>query len=75
MRYCPNVVLAFNIHTYHSHNIAKVIKHVRLRLSGNVAGIESCRDIFKILRGYPSGNRFPRRLRCRWENNARIDLT
>ena len=36
--------------------------------------MEEGRSAFKILTGKPTGKRPLGRLRCRWENNIRIDL-
>ena len=42
---------------YRSPNIVRVIKSVRLTLSGHVARMEEGRSAFKILTGKPTGKR------------------
>ena len=51
-----------------------MIKYRRLRWAGHVARIEEGRSAFKILTGKPTGKRPLERLRCRWEDNIRMDL-
>ena len=54
-----------------SPNIVRVIRSRRLRW---VARMEEGRSPFKILTGKPTGKRPSRSLRCRWEDNIRMDL-
>ena len=42
---------------YHSPNIVRVIKSIRLRWTGHVARMEEGRSAFKILTGKPTGKR------------------
>ena len=51
-----------------------IIKSRRLRWAGHVARMEEGRSPFKILTGKPTGMRPLGRLRCRWEDNIRMDL-
>ena len=46
---------------YRSPNIARVIKPKRLKLAGHVARMEEGRDVFKIVKGKPTGKRSRRR--------------
>ena len=57
---------------YHSHNIVRVIKSRRLRLSGHVVRMKEDRSVFKILTDKPTGKRTSGRRR--WEKNIRMDL-
>ena len=59
---------------YRSPNIVRVIKYRRLTWAGHVARMEEGRSAFKILTGKPTGKRPLGRLRCRWEDNIRMDL-
>ena len=51
-----------------------MIKCRRLRWAGHVARMEDGRSAFNILAGKPTRNRPLGRLRCRWEDNIRMDL-
>ena len=51
-----------------------MIKSRRLRCAGHVARIEESTSVFKVLTGYPIGNRLLQRPRRRWEDNIGIDL-
>jgi hypothetical protein len=46
----------------------------RMRWAGHVACMGEMKNVYKILVGKSEGKRPPRRLRCRWEDNIRIDL-
>ena len=59
---------------YRSTNVVRVIKSRRLRWGGHVARMEKGRRAFKILTGKPTEKRPLGRLRCRWEDNIRMDL-
>jgi hypothetical protein len=45
-----------------------------MRLAGHVGYIGEKRNSYKILVGKPEGKRLLGRLRCRWEDNTRMDL-
>ena len=59
---------------YHSPNIVRLIKSIRLRWAGHVARIEEGRSAFKILTGKPRGKRPLWRPRRIWEDIIRMDL-
>ena len=59
---------------YASPNIVRVIKSRRLRWAGYVARMEEGRGVHKVLVGKPEGKRPLGRLRCRWEDNIKMDL-
>ena len=59
---------------YHSTNIVRVNKSRIFRWAGYVARMKEGRSAFKILIGIPTGNRYSRWPRCRWEDNIRMDL-
>ena len=59
---------------YRSPRIVRVIKSRRLRCAGHVARMEEGRNVFKILKGKPTGKRLLGRPRRRWEDNIRMIL-
>jgi hypothetical protein len=65
-------VLSQNL--YRSPNIVRVIKSRRLRWEGHVARMKEGRSSFKIVKDKPTRKRSLGRLRCRWEDNTRMDL-
>jgi len=58
---------------YSSPNIVQVIKS-RMRWAGNTARMEERRGVYGVLVGKPKGKRLLERLRCRWEDNIKVDL-
>jgi hypothetical protein len=63
------------LHNLHfSLNIIRVIKSRRMRYAGYVAHMEDRRDAYRVLVGKPEGKRPLGRLRCRWEDNIKMDL-
>ena len=59
---------------YSSLNIIRNLKSRRLRWAGHVALMEQSRNAYKVLLGKPEGKRPLGRLRCRWEDNIKMDL-
>jgi hypothetical protein len=59
---------------YSSPNIVRVIKSRRMRWAGHLARVGEMRNPYRILVGKTEGTRQRGRLRCRWEDNIRIDL-
>ena len=59
---------------YSSPNIVRVIKSRRMRWTGHVARMGERRGVYRVLVGKPKGRRPLGRLRCRWEDNIRMDL-
>jgi hypothetical protein len=51
-----------------------VIKSRRIRWVGHVACMGEVRGVYKVLVGRPEGKIPQGRLRCRWEDNMKIDL-
>jgi hypothetical protein len=51
-----------------------VIKSRGLRWSGHIASIRVMRNAYKIMVGNSEGKRPLGRLRCRWEDNIRMDF-
>ena len=45
-----------------------------MRWAGHVARMEESMSSFKIIIGTPAGKRPLGRIRCRWEENIRMDL-
>jgi len=45
-----------------------------MRWEGHTVCTEQMRNVYKILVRKPEGKRLPRRPRCRWEDNIRLDL-
>jgi hypothetical protein len=60
---------------FHSPNIVKVIKSRRMRWAGHVARMEEGRRVYRLLVGKPEVKRPLGRLRRRWEDNIKMDLT
>jgi hypothetical protein len=58
---------------YSSPNIIRTIKTRKARWAGHVTRMEK-RNVCKILVGKAEGKRPLGRLRCRWENNTKMDL-
>jgi hypothetical protein len=64
-----------NLHDlYSSENIIRVIKSIRMRWAGYVAGMGEKRGAYRILVGRPKGRRPLGRPRRRWEDNIKTDL-
>jgi len=59
---------------YCSPNIVQMVKSRIMRLAGHVAHMGERRGIYRVLVGKPEGKRQLRRLRCRWEDNIKLDL-
>jgi hypothetical protein len=59
---------------YCSPNIVRVIKSRRMRWTGHVARVGEGRGVYRVLVGKPEGKRPLGRLRCRWEDNIKMDL-
>ena len=59
---------------YYSPNIVRVIKSRRMRWTGHVARMGERRGVYRVLVGKPKGRRPLGRLRCRWEDNIKMDL-
>jgi hypothetical protein len=51
-----------------------MIKSRRMRWAGHVTCMEDKRNAYRILVGKPEEERPLERLRCRWEDNMKIDL-
>jgi hypothetical protein len=60
---------------YSSPNIIRVIKSRILRWAGHVARMGVSRDAYRVLLEKPEGKRPLGRLRCRWEDNIKMELT
>jgi hypothetical protein len=58
---------------YCSHIITWVIKS--MRWARHVAGTGEDRNSYRVLESKPQGKRPLAKLRCRWENNIKMDLT
>ena len=59
---------------YRSPNIVRVIKSTRLRWAGHIARMEEGIKALKILTGIHAGKIPLGILKCRWEDNIRMDL-
>ena len=59
---------------YYSPNIFRLIKLRRTRWAGHVARMGECRVVYRVLVVEPEGKRSLGRLRCRWEDNIKMDL-
>jgi len=59
---------------YCSPIIVQVIKSRRIRWAGHVARMGEGRGMYRVLVGKPEGQRTLRRLKCRWENNIKMNL-
>ena len=59
---------------YSSPNIIRSLKSRLLRWAGHVARVELTRNAYRILVGKPKRKRPFGRLRCRWEDNIKMDL-
>ena len=59
---------------YRSPNIVRVIKYVRLRWKGRVAGMEEGRSAFKILTGTHTEKTSLGRPKLKWKDNIRMYL-
>ena len=55
-------------------NIIRDLKLRRLRWAGRVARTELPRNAYRVLVGRPEGKLLLERLRCRWEDNIKMDL-
>jgi hypothetical protein len=60
---------------YWSTSIINQIKPRRMRWAGHVARMGEERTMYKVFVGKPKGKRPLGRLRCRWENGIRMDLS
>ena len=59
---------------YSSPNIIRSLKSRRLRWAGHVARMEKSINAYRVLAGKPEGKKPLGRLRCRWEDNIKMDL-
>ena len=59
---------------YFSSSIFRVIKLRRMRLAGHLARIRQRRGVYRVLVGKLVGKRPLGKLRCRWEDNIKMDL-
>jgi hypothetical protein len=59
---------------YYSANIVRVIKSRRMTWAGHVARMGEGRGVYTVLAGRPERKRPLGRLRCRWEDNIKLDL-
>jgi hypothetical protein len=59
---------------YSSQSIIKMIKLRRIRWAEHVAGMREKRNAYKVLVGKPEGKRSPRKTRCGWVDNIKMDL-
>ena len=55
-------------------NIIRYLKSRQLRWAGHVARMEQSRNAYRVLVGKPEGKRPLGRLRCRLEDNIKMDL-
>ena len=55
-------------------NIVGVVKLRRMRWAGHVARMVEGREVHRVLMGKREGKRPMGRLRCRWEDNNKLDL-
>jgi hypothetical protein len=60
---------------YFSPNVVRVNKSRRMRWAGHVASMEEGRGVRRVFVGRPEGKRPLGRLRRRWEDNIKMDLT
>jgi hypothetical protein len=60
---------------YSSPSIVRVIKARRMRWAGHVARMGEVRGAYNIFFGRPEGRRPLGRLRRRWEDNIKMDLS
>jgi hypothetical protein len=54
-------------------NMVRVVK-LRMRWAGHVARMGEGKGVHRVLVGKPEGKRPLGRLRCKWEDNIKIDL-
>jgi hypothetical protein len=59
---------------YSSPNILRMIKSRGMKWVGHVAQMWEGRDMYRVLVEQPEGKRPMGRLRCRWEDNIKMDL-
>jgi hypothetical protein len=59
---------------YSSPNIVRAIKSKRMRWVDHVARMGEGRGVYRILVGRPERKSLFGRLRCRWEDNIRMDF-
>jgi hypothetical protein len=59
---------------YSSPNIVRTIKSRRMKWARYVARMVEGRGVCRVLAGKPEGKRPLGRLRCRWEDNIKMDL-
>ena len=59
---------------YSSPNTVRVIKSRRMRWAGHVARMGEGIGVYRLLMGTPEGKKPLGRLRCRWEDNIKMDL-
>jgi hypothetical protein len=75
MRYQNVFIVCFSLHNlYFSPSIIRMIKLRRVRCAGHVARMGEKRNAYRILVGKPEGKRPLGRLKCRWENEIKMDL-
>jgi hypothetical protein len=60
---------------YSSPDIIRQVKSRRMRWAGHVARMREERKVYKVLMVKPEGKRALGRLRRRWEDGIRMDLT
>jgi hypothetical protein len=60
---------------YPSQSIIRIIKSMRMRWAGHVARMGEKRNVYRLLVGKPEGKRPLGRLRCRWMDNIKMDLS
>jgi hypothetical protein len=60
---------------YSSPNIVRVIKSRKMRWAGHVTSMAEGRGVYSVLVGRPEGKRPLGRLRRRWEDNIKMDLS
>jgi hypothetical protein len=60
---------------YSSPSIIRIIKSRRMRRAGHAARMGEKRNVYRLLVGKPEGKRPQRRLRHRWIDNIKMDLS
>jgi hypothetical protein len=60
---------------YSSPSIIRIIKLRRMKWAGHVARMGERRNMYRLLVGKPEGKRPLGRLRCRWIDNIKMDLS
>ena len=72
-KYCYSTN-SYDIYSYSSPNIVRVIKSRRMRWAGHVARMGEEREVYRVLVGKPERRRPLERPRRRWVDNIRLDL-